>query len=233
MFAKHAHARRAAIAGVAMVALTTLVTCSSKPTQDGDSCSSNNDCASSRCGAAGTCEGSDCTCQGADCRDQSSCRSGWLCTRTNATTFDAIPQCRQECGGTFGACNSNKHCDNAICLDGAEAFSLSWANIPRTTPCAAKVPCEYKLESPSTPVDTYTWDFGTGAPPMSTTAPTNTFTFDTAGTYEVSVGAHATTGATTSLMTAEVLCNGSLGDGCDPSGAPCCTGGCSAQLTCK
>ncbi|MEA2747612.1 MAG: hypothetical protein QOI41_1755 [Myxococcales bacterium] len=231
MLAKHWW--RAAAAGVSLVALTLLVTCSSKNAQDGDSCSANGDCASSRCGSIGTCEGSDCTCQGADCRGQSSCKGGWLCTRTGATTFDAIPQCRQQCGDTIGACPSNKHCDNGICLDGPEAFSLSWANLPRKTPCAPMVPCEYKLNPPAIPVDTYTWDFGADGGTMNTTAPSNTFTFPQAGTYDVSVGAHATTGATTSLMTTEVLCDGQIGDGCDPLGAPCCTGGCSAQLICK
>ena len=231
MLAKHGW--KAAVAGVSIVALTWLVTCSSSSAQDGDSCSSNKDCKSGRCGTAGTCEGSDCTCADADCHSQASCRNGWLCTRTNATTFDAIPQCRQQCGGTFGACPTNKHCDNAICLDGPEAFSLSWANIPRKTPCAAKVPCEYKLNPPSIPVDSYTWDFGADAGAMTTTAPSNTFTFDQPGSYDVTVGAHATTGATTSLTTTEVLCDGSLGDGCDPEGAPCCQGSCSVQLVCK
>ena len=123
MLAKHGF--RAALGTVSIVALFGLATCSSSSAADGDSCSADKDCKSGRCGSAGTCEGSDCTCDGADCRSQSSCRSGWLCTRTNATTFDAIPQCRQECGGTFGTCPSNKHCDNGICLNGAEAFSLS------------------------------------------------------------------------------------------------------------
>ncbi len=230
MLAKHCW--RAAAAGVSIVALTWLVTCSSASTADGDSCSSNKDCKSGRC-TAGACEGSDCTCATADCHEQSSCKSGWLCTRTNATTFDAIPQCRQQCGGTLGACPSSKHCENAICVDGPEAFGLSWSNIPRKTPCAPKVPCEYKLNPPVIPVDTYTWDFGADAGAMTTTSPNNTFTYDQAGSYDVTVGAHATTGATATLTTTEVLCSGGIGDACDPSGAPCCSGSCSAQLTCK
>jgi len=231
MLAKHGW--RMAAGAVSIVALFGLATCSSSSTADGDSCSADKECKSGRCGSAGTCEGSDCTCDGADCRGQSSCRSGWLCTRTNATTFDAIPQCRQECGGTFGACPSNKHCDNAICLDGAEAFTLSWANIPRKTPCAPKVPCDFKLNPPSIPVDSYTWDFGADGGVMTTTDPSNTFTFDQAGSYDVTVGAHATTGATASLTTTEVLCVGGVGAGCDPEGAPCCSGSCSVDMTCK
>ncbi len=224
---------RAALGAVSIVALFGLATCSSSSAADGDSCSADKDCKSGRCGTAGTCEGSDCTCDGADCRGQSSCRSGWLCTRTNATTFDAIPQCRQECGGTFGACPSNKHCDNGICLDGAEAFTLSWANIPRKTPCAPRVPCDYQLDPPAIPVDSYTWDFGTDAGVTTTTVPSNTVTYDQTGSYDVTVSAHATTGAVTSLMTTEVLCVGGIGAGCDPEGAPCCTGSCSVQMTCK
>lgn len=233
MLAKHGW--RAAVAGVSVVALTWLVTCSSSNVEDGGSCSANKDCKSGRCGAAGACEGSDCTCADSACHSQASCRSGWLCTRTNATTFDAIPQCRQACGATLGGCPSDKHCEGSICLDGPEAFSLGWANIPRKTPCEAKKPCEYTLQPPSIPVDSYTWDFGAdaGTGAMTTTTPDNTFTYDVPGTYDVTVSAHATTGAVTSLTTTEVLCNGSLGDGCDPSGAPCCIGACSAQLVCK
>jgi hypothetical protein len=156
-----------------------------------------------------------------------------LCTRTDATTFDAIPQCRRHCGGAAGTCPSDKHCDNGICREGPEPFVLSWLNIPRTIACAPKVPCEYKVKAPeSVVVDTYTWFFG-DAPPVDTKEPTNSNTYPTGGSYNVLVRARATTGAVAELRTTEVLCVGAVGADCDPGGAPCCEGSCSAQLVSK
>jgi hypothetical protein len=222
------------VVSFSVVAFTALVTCSSTAAEDGDSCSKGTDCKSAHCSSTGTCEGSDCTCQGADCRGQSSCRDGWLCTRTNATTFDAIPQCRLKCGTGAGSCPSDKHCENGICLAGPEPFALSWANIPRNTPCAPKVPCLYQLTpSRTVTVDTYTWSFGADAGTVDTKEPTYSFTYDTAGTYDVLVHARATTGATAEIGTTEVLCIGGVGASCDPGGAPCCQGSCGATLTCK
>ena len=81
-------------------------------------------------------------------------------------------------------------------------------------------------------MDTYTWTFG-DAPPVETTEPTTTTTYPTGGTFDVKVEAHATTGAVADLQTSEVVCDGAVGGQCDPNGAPCCEGSCSAQLTCK
>jgi hypothetical protein len=83
-----------------------------------------------------------------------------------------------------------------------------------------------------TTVDKYTWTFG-DAPPVDTTDATTTNTYPTGGTFDVKVEAHATTGAIADLTTSEVVCDGVLGSGCDPAGAPCCEGACNAQLTCK
>ena len=95
------------------------------------------------------------------------------------------------------------------------------------------MPCLYQLNPPSIPVDSYTWDFGVDAGVTTTTEPSNTVTYDQPGAYDVTVSAHAKTGAVASLTTMEVLCTGGIGAGCDPEGAPCCTGSCSAQMTCK
>lgn len=224
---------RSGVVAVSLVALTSLVTCSSSSSgTDGASCEKANECKSGRC-TGGTCEGSDCTCEGADCRGRSSCDEGWLCTRVDATTAGAIPQCRQQCGGTAGACPSDKHCDNGICRAGAEAFSLSWLNIPRARACGSRVPCEYKVKpTDGTTVDTYTWTFG-DAPPVQTSEPTTTNTFPTGGTFQVKVEARATTGAVAGLETSEIVCDGVVGGQCDPNGAPCCQGSCGPLLTCK
>jgi hypothetical protein len=222
---------RSGVIAVSVVALTWLVTCSS-PKADGASCDKNADCSSGRC-TAGACEGADCTCEGADCRGRSSCDEGWLCTRVEATTAGAIPQCRQQCGGSFPGCPSDKHCDNGICRAGAQAFSLTFLNIPRPRPCGSRVPCEYKVKpTDGTTVDKYTWTFGE-APPVETTDATISNTYPTGGTFDVKVEAHATTGAVADLAGTEVVCDGVLGGVCDPNGAPCCEGSCGPLLTCK
>jgi hypothetical protein len=221
---------RSGVIAVSVVALTWLA-CSS-PKADGASCDKGTDCESGRC-TAGTCDGSDCTCEGADCRSRSSCSEGWLCTRVEATSEGAIPRCRKQCGGTFGGCPSDKHCDNGICRTGPEGFSLTWLNIPRAKRCATRIPCEYKVKpTDGTTVDTYTWTFG-DAPSVQTTEPTTTNTYAKGGTFDVKVEAHATTGAVADLTTSEVVCDGVLGGACDPSGAPCCEGSCGPLLTCK
>ncbi len=220
------------VLAVVIVALTWLVTCSATKAGDGASCDKPADCKSLRC-TAGVCEGSDCACQGADCRGRSTCDEGWLCTQVSATTDTALPQCRQQCGDTFGGCPSDKHCDNGICRTGAEAFSLSWLNIPRSRACGSRVPCEYKVKpTDGITVDKYTWTFG-DAPPVDTTDATTSFTYPTGGTFDVKVEAHATTGAVADLTTSEIVCDGVLGGECDPSGAPCCEGTCGPLLTCK
>ena len=127
---------------------------------------------SGRC-TAGVCDGSDCACEGADCRGRSTCDQGWLCTRVDATTAGAIPQCRQQCGGTFAGCASDKHCDNGIYRAGAQAFALSWLDIPRPRPCGSRVPCEYKVK-PSDGIDRghTTWTFGDAPSVQTTSRPT-------------------------------------------------------------
>lgn len=225
-------ASRSGVVAVAIVALTWLVTCSSTQGADGASCAKSAECKSLRC-TAGVCEGSDCTCQGTDCRGRSTCDEGWLCTRVAATTDTALPQCRQQCGSTFGACPSGKHCDNGICRTGAEGFSLTWLNIPRSRACGSRVPCEYKVKpTDGITVDKYTWTFG-DAPPVETPDGATTNTYATGGTFDVKVEAHATTGAVADLTTTEIVCDGVLGGACDPSGAPCCEGTCGPQSTCK
>lgn len=228
----HGRWSRLGVVAVSMVALTWLVTCSSTQGPDGASCEKPAECKSVRC-TAGVCEGSDCACEGADCRGRSTCEEGWLCTRIAATTDTALPQCRQRCGDTFGACPSSKHCDNGICRAGAQAFSLTFLNIPRSRACGSRVPCEYIVKpTDETTVDKYTWTFG-DTPPVETTEATTTNTYATGGTFAVKVEAHATTGAVAALTTTEIVCDGVLGGACDPSGAPCCEGTCGPQSTCK
>lgn len=213
-----------------LAVLLLIVACSSK-VGDGATCDKNTDCSSGQC-SAGSCDGSDCTCEGADCRSRSSCLDGWLCTRTNADIQAAIPRCRKQCSGDGGSCSSDKHCDNGVCKEGAEPFVLSWLNIPRTTACTPRVPCEYKVRaSGSTVVDTYTWTFG-AAPPVDTKEPTTSFTYPMGGTYPVLVRARATTGAIAELRTDDVLCQGNVGDTCDSTNAVCCQGSCVANI-CK
>lgn len=211
-------------------ALGLLVACSSSKAEDGGSCDKGTDCSSGRC-STGSCEGSDCTCEGADCHARSSCQEGWLCTLSGVVGDEPVPRCRKQCTGP-GTCSSDKHCDNGVCKLGPELFSLTWLNIPRTSPCSARVPCEYKVRpSEGVTVDTYTWKFG-GAPPVDTHDPTTSFTYSTGGTYDVLVHAHSTTGAVADLRTSEVLCDGAVGAPCDVLGSLCCEGTCTRGV-CK
>lgn len=210
------------MAAAALVALTWLA-CSSRAA-DGESCDKGADCESGEC-SVGLCAGSDCTCEGADCRGRSTCREGWLCTRSGASTDTVLPKCRQECTGT-GTCPSDRHCENGVCREGAEAFTLVWANIPRVVPCAPKVPCEYKVTpSAGVTVDSYAWTFG-DAPAVETKEPTTKVTYDAAGSYAVIVRARASSGAIAELRTTELLCVGGLGDSCDVNSTLCCEGTC-------
>jgi len=216
---------------LALTALLVLTHCSSKPAADGASCSADSGCASNRC-ASGACEGSDCQCDGTDCRGQSTCLSGWLCTRGDATsTGDILPQCRQIC--TDGSCSSDKHCEDGVCHLGPEPFSLTWVSFPRTVPCAANQPCNYEVKPQAgINVVTYTWTFG-DADPMDTTTPTNMFTYTEGGTYDVRVHAVSDTGAVADVAESETLCEGAKGADCDTAGAPCCEGTCTAMSLCQ
>lgn len=223
---------RSLVTGLSIAVLTWLLACSSSPGPDGASCQSSPQCASLRC-TAGACEGSDCTCEGADCRGRSTCAEGWLCTRGDAITEDAISQCRQQCGGAFGDCPAGKRCDDGICRAGAPPFAITWLNIPRSRQCGSRIPCEYKVKVPEgTTAAGFTWTFG-AAPPVQTTEPTTSTIYPTGGTFEVKVEARATTGAKATLQTTEIVCDGVRDGSCDPSGAPCCEGTCTAQRICK
>lgn len=222
-------ARSAGIAGFTLGLLFAFFACSSKA-EDGGSCDKAADCSSGKC-SAGTCEGSDCTCEGSDCRSRSSCQDGWLCTRGDAVSNDAIPRCRKQCAGA-GTCPSDAHCDNGICKAGPEPFTLTWLNIPRAVACTSRVPCEYKVRpSSGVNVETYTWTFGS-APSVDTHDPTTSFTFAAGGTYDVLVHARSTTGQTADLHTTEALCDGALGSSCDVLGTLCCEGTCTRGI-CK
>ena len=223
---------RSNVVAVSIVALTWLVTCSSSSAADGASCSKGSECKSGSCGD-GLCLGSDCTCQGSDCRGRSSCDDGWLCTlAVDPTTDGPTPRCRQQCTGTTG-CPTSQHCDQAICRRGPTAFVLTWLDIPRTRACGSRVPCEYKVRpSEGVTVDTYTWTFG-GAPAVVTTEPTTSTTWPKAGSFGVNVEAHATTGATASVATTEIICDGAIGSACDPNESACCEGSCNAQGVCR
>jgi PKD domain len=213
---------------VGALALGLFVACSSKA-DDGGSCEKGAECSSGVC-FAGACEGSDCTCDTSDCRTRSSCQAGWLCTRGDVTS-DVITRCRKECKDS-SECTSDKHCDNGICKAGAQTFSLTWLNIPRTSPCGAHVPCEYKAAaSAGVNVSTYAWTFGGVAAP-ATHDPTTSFTYDKGGSYEAVVTATSDKGATAVLRTTEVLCEGGVGAPCDTSSTLCCQGTCIADL-CK
>lgn len=223
---------RSGVVAVSLVALTWLVTCSSSSAADGASCGKGSDCSSGSC-VAGACLGKDCTCEGSDCRSRGSCDEGWLCTRGSTGDSFPVPRCRQQCGGAFPACSAAEHCVDGVCRPGASPFSLAFTNIPRPRPCGSRVPCEYKVKpTEGTTVDQYTWAFG-DAPPVTTTEPTTSFTYPRGGTFVVRVGAHATTGAEAHAETTESVCDGVMGSQCDPNGAPCCQGSCSAQLTCR
>jgi len=211
--------------------LALMVACSSSDLEDGQSCEESTECASGRC-VGSKCEGSDCTCEGSDCHTRSNCLAGWLCTRGEAITDQVLPICRPECTGV-GSCAADQHCSNGVCRAGGETFALAWSNIPRARACGAKVPCEYKLQaSQHVTIDTYTWSFG-DAPPVVTTEPMASFTYDKTGTYAVLVRAHATSGATAELRATDVLCAGGFGNPCDPGAAPCCEGDCGASLVCR
>jgi hypothetical protein len=217
--------------GLGLALLVACASCSSSDIEDGEACEENGECSSGRC-VGGTCEGSDCTCEGSTCRSRSNCREGWLCTRVLAQTDQVLPICRQECTGV-GTCGAGKQCDNGICREGGEPFALSWLNIPRARACAARVPCEYKVRpSEGVTVATYTWTFG-GAPPVETTEPTASVTYEKSGSYDVLVRARSTSGAFAELRTTDLLCAGGLGTPCDPGGAPCCEGACGASLVCR
>lgn len=216
---------RAAVA--VLVALTWLVRCSS-PVGDGEACDAAGDCTSGRC-VAGACAGSDCTCEGSDCRSRASCREGWLCTRGAASSTDLIPQCRQQCTDV-GSCPSDKHCDNGVCREGGEPFALSWLDIPRAVPCAARVPCAYRVRaSAGVAVETYTWSFA-NAPPIETKEPEATFTYEQTGVYAVLVRAQGASGGSAELRTNERLCSGGVGAPCDTVATLCCQGTCTRGI---
>lgn len=197
---------------------------------DGAPCDDDSGCESEKC-VGGACQGRQCTCQGADCRSRSDCLEGWLCTR-GASVSDAslFPRCRKQCSGP-GQCVSSEHCDDGICTDGPEPFSMVWESFPRKVGCSPNFPCEYKVRvtSPVT-VESFRWTFG-GAAPVETTVPQTTFEYTEYGTYAVTVVARASTGATAELKETETLCL-LQGASCDPAGVKCCFGACPISGVC-
>lgn len=216
------------VAGIGAMLLSTRCA-SEKP--DGEDCEADGDCTSTKC-RNGTCEGADCACEGADCRGQSSCQAGWLCARPTSKLEEIIPICRKQCAGP-GSCQAGKHCENGLCRDGGEPFSIAWVTIPRTSPCSARVPCKYEVKpGAGVTVVKYAWKFGETA--VDTTTPDTTFTYPSNGSFQVSVEATANDGATARLTATEVLCIPQNG-ACDPggTGARCCAGTCTIDGICE
>ncbi len=215
--------------GVGFLVVSTAASCggSGAGLPDGDACDSGDDCHSSAC-QNGTCVGSLCECVGADCRGQSSCDAGWLCTRY---ALESAPRCRKQCTGA-GTCPPGFHCDSAVCVTGGEVFGIEWVTFPRTTKCVAGTACPYKVRpSAGAVVAKYTWTFGSVTPKV-TTEPETTFLYTAGGNYAVSVVAQTADGTTAKLTGTETICIAS-GEGCDPAGAPCCTGTCGPTNVCN
>lgn len=208
--------------------LPLVVACSSTKLADGDSCEKNSECSSGQC-LAGSCGGSECMCETSACRSQASCQPGWLCVHGTGSTV--VPHCLKQCGNGI-SCSDGYHCDTGVCKPGPEPFSLSWTNLPRAKPCAANLTCVYDVKpSAGVIVDRYTWAFGT-APTVETKEPSASYKFATRGSYDVTVRATASNGATAELTTSEVVCGGVVGDACDPVQTVCCEGSCVVD-TCR
>ena len=211
---------------VAFVALALLIACSK--TASGGSCQHGTDCESGTCALNGRCAPGDCSCTGAECGKQADCDVGSVCIAGALPFEQGYNRCRQTCA-PGKACPSDQHCSAGACADSPEPFSLTWVSFPRTIACAAKVPCAYEVKVPDgITVTKFTWSFG-----VETTEPKASFTYPKSGTFPVSVHAVSTDGRTADLSQNEILCDGAVGAGCDPLGAPCCEGSCNAQSLCK
>lgn len=83
------------------------------PSADGESCTSDGDCASKHC-ADGACRGSACTCfssPGMVCRTDTGCESGWACVASERI-------CHRTCADG-GTCPASEHCGkDDVCLYG-------------------------------------------------------------------------------------------------------------------
>lgn len=223
--------RLVSIAGLGALLLSTW--CGSGRQEDGAVCEESGDCASTKC-VAGLCEGAYCTCTTTDCREQSNCQAGWLCARPSSTQEGGLSICRKQCTGPR-TCQFGKHCENGLCRDGGEPFSLEWVSFPRKSPCSPRVPCKYEVKpAAGVNVATYFWSFGgaqvTGE--LRTTVPQTMITYSQGGTFTVKVEAVADDGATAQLVGTEPLCI-AQDQACDPGGpALCCAGRCALGV-CK
>lgn len=210
---------------IAALALSLVVVAACGKSADGEPCQTKDDCESGVCSIGGKCGTGECACTGAECNTiRSSCADGQVCFRGTKPEERDYTTCRNTCSASK-ACPSDQHCEVGICQPGPEAFGLTWVSFPRTRPCAARVPCKYEVKpSAGVTVSEYAWSFG-----AKTTTPTTEFTWDKEGSYDVSVTATATTGATARVSATEILCI-AQGNACDPTGAPCCSGlACSLQ----
>jgi hypothetical protein len=220
--------------GFSLAALAALIVCGAcGKNPGGETCKANSDCESGTCSLINRCAPGECECSGTECGTvRSSCAEGQVCVAGKPPLEVGYNRCRTSCSATK-PCGAGTTCELGLCLP-ADTFALSWENIPRSAPCSAKIPCEFRLKTPSgVTVTTYAWTFGgAGNGPAETTDPVGSFTYDLPGTYDVRVTARTASGGTGTLTTTEVLCDGSIGDACDVNTSACCQGSCVRGL-CK
>lgn len=219
-----------AVAG-AVLGFVGVVACSNAA--GAEPCKDDGDCESGSCALNGLCAPGECECNGSDCgKVRSSCAEGSVCVKGSAVFELGYHRCFATCDATK-ACSASTRCSEGICRDAPKTFALAWVNIPRPRACTSRLPCEYRARpSEGVQVETYTWRVG-AAPPVETKEPAHTVTYETGGTYEVVLRARAADGATAELRANEVLCDGSVGQACNPDGPACCDGTCGLTKICR
>lgn len=215
--------------------LAVLLACSAGA--DGEPCETSDDCESGTCSVAGRCGTGECACEGDECgRIRGACPEGAVCVRPVDPLERDYPVCRFTCDAER-RCPAGQHCERGICEPGPEPFGLTWASLPRATPCALRRPCDYRVTpAEGVVVDRYEWTISSGGAEQraeTTTVPELVHAYAEPGIYEVRVLAHGRGGATGTLSATETLCVPE-GEGrpCVTS-APCCSGVCTVESLCR
>ncbi|AKU96623.1 hypothetical protein AKJ09_03287 [Labilithrix luteola] len=211
---------------------------SSGDTEDGAACGKDSECQSRSC-ITGVCSGL-CTCDDGGSCEPGSCPSGYICRFGSGANEEPRRHCTATCTGS-GTCPSGSHCEDGICRAGDEPeapITLSWNPDPVSRSCFAGKPCVFTVVpgGGSGAVDRYEWVFGTvtagdaGVAPITTSDPTESRTFSSAGAFDVHVTAFDKNGTKATLSASQAVCitSGST-IACSPLSADeCCVGLCKA-----
>ena len=200
---------------------------------DGERCSVNDDCESGVCSLSGKCGRGECTCEGDECgRVQSSCPESSVCWQSTDPLERDYRVCRFVCDADR-SCPAGQHCESGTCAPGPEPLVLTWESTPQS--CAVRSPCTFRVRPPDgAAVDRYVWSIreqGGDATGQPSGEHELVHTFSKVGIFEVGVLAHARDGATGQLTTSTSVCVGA-GGSC-ATGAPCCSGTCASDGSCR